>query len=395
MDFAAPTAPEGRPGRADRLFAASTYSDWVRETMRLRVEHPSTVAVFESTIDEPLPALMEVIRHGFSLSVSPRYVSVFAGGNRFAIEALASRYGVGADQILTTTGATSALKLVLKGLVEDGDHVLIENPGFDLLASVANESRARVYPFARRAPDFAVDLDDLARKIGPRTRAIVLTNLHNPSGALTSDADLRKVAALAAQVGARVIVDEVYADFARPTLARSAATLAENIIAISSLTKVFGLFSLKFGWICASPDDIARIQARSPEGDVGVSKLAHAVAAQALEESELFDLHWKRLLAETRPVAERHLRAMNAAGLLAGDMPAFGSMAFPKVVGVDDTLALAKSLWVGADLLVAPGEYFGLPGHIRLGFGSEPAALDQALGRLHGALADMARRRPA
>lgn len=158
---------------------------------------------------------------------------------------------------------------------------------------------------------------------------------------------------------------------------------------------MFGLFSLKFGWICASPDDIARIQARSPEGDVGVSKLAHAVAAQALEESELFDLHWKRLLAETRPVAERHLRAMNAAGLLAGDMPAFGSMAFPKVVGVDDTLALAKSLWVGADLLVAPGEYFGLPGHIRLGFGSEPAALDQALGRLHGALADMARRRPA
>jgi aspartate/methionine/tyrosine aminotransferase len=394
LDFAAPTAPEGRPGRADRLFAASTYSDWVRETMRLRVEHPTTVALFESTIDEPLPALMEVIRHGFSLSVSPRYVSVFAGGNRFAIEALARRYGVGADQILTTTGATSALRLVLKGLVEDGDHVLIENPGFDLLASVANESRARVSPFTRRAPDFAVDLDDLARKIGPRTRAIVLTNLHNPSGALTSDADLRKVAALAAQVGARVIVDEVYADFARPTLARSAATLADNIIAISSLTKVFGLFSLKFGWICASPDDIARIQARSPEGDVGVSKLAHAVAAQALEESELFDLHWKRLLAETRPIAERHLRAMTADGLLAGGMPAFGSMAFPKVVGVDDTLSLAKSLWVGSDLLVAPGEYFGLPGHIRLGFGSEPAALDQGLGRLHGVLADMARRRP-
>lgn len=356
--------------------------------MRLRAEHPTTLALFESTIDEPLPALMEVIRHGFSLSVSPRYVSVFAGGNRFAIEALARRYAVGVDQILTTTGATSSLGLVLKALVEhDDDQVLIESPGFDLLTRVARESRARVATFARRAPDFAVDLDDLARKIGPGTRAIVLTNLHNPSGALTSDDDLLKISALAAKVGARVIVDEVYADFARPGLARSAATVADNIIGVSSLTKVFGLFSLKFGWICAAPADLARIQARSPEGDIGVSKLAHAVAAQVLEESEVFDLHWKRLLAETRPIAERHLRAMIADGLLVGDMPTFGCMAFPKVVGVEDTLAMARALWIQDDLLVAPGEFFGLPGHIRLGFGSEPSVLDHALGRLHQALA--------
>ena len=393
MDFTAP-APEGRPDQADRLFSASTYADWVRESMRLRTEHPTTLALFESTIDEPLPALLEVIRHGFSLTISPRYVSVFAGGNPFAIEALARRYGVGADQILTTTGATSALGLVLKALVEDErDHVLVESPGFDLLIRVAHESRADVETFVRRAPDFAVDLDDLARRIGPRTRAVVLTNLHNPSGALMPDADLLKIAALAAEVGARVIVDEVYADFARPGLARSAAALADNIIAVSSLTKVFGLFSLKFGWICASPADIARIQARSPEGDIGVSKLAHAVAAQVLEESEVFDLHWKKLLAETRPIAERHLRAMADDGLLAGDMPAFGCMAFPKVVGVDDTVALARDLWIRDDLLVAPGEYFGLAGHIRLGFGSEPAVLDRALGRLHAALAD--RRRSA
>ena len=359
--------------------------------MRLRVEHPTTIALFESTIDEPLPALMEVIRHDFSLSISPRYVSVFASGNRFAIEALARRYGVGVDQILTTTGATSALGLVLKALVEnDDDQVLIESPGFDLLARVARESRARVETFNRRAPDFAVDLDDLSRKIGPRTRAIVLTNLHNPSGALTSDADLLEISTLAAAVGAWVIVDEVYADFARPGLTRSAAVLAKNVIAVSSLTKVFGLFSLKFGWICAAPDDIARVQARSPEGDIGVSKLSHAVAARVLEESEVFDLHWKRLLTKTRPIAEHHLRAMNVDGLLAGDMPTFGSMAFPKVVGIDNTLMLAKTLWVRNDLLVAPGEYFGLPGHIRLGFGSEPAALDQALGALHRALADLA-----
>lgn len=386
MDASTPSETDARRAQADRLFSATTYADWVREGMRLRAADPKIAALFESTIREPLPELVDVVRDAFSLSVSPRYVSVFAGGNRFAIQALARRYGVAEDQILTTTGATSALDLVLKALVKDGDHVLIESPGFDLLTQVAEERRARVETFQRRAPDFAVDFDDLARKIGPTTRAIVLTSLHNPSGVLTCAEDLVKIAALAETVGAQVIVDEVYADFARPAVERAAATLAPNLVTVSSLTKVFGLFALKFGWICAAPDLIARIRARSPEGDIGVSKLAHTVAAHVLEAPDVFDLHWKRVLAATRPVAERHLQAMVADGLLEGQLPEFGCMAFPKVVGVDDTLTLAKQLWIRHGLLVAPGEFFGLSGHIRLGFGSDPATLDRNLERLRLAL---------
>lgn len=368
------------------MFSSATYSDWVREGMRLRAADSRIAALFESTIREPLPELVDVVRDAFSLSVSPRYVSVFAGGNRFAIQALARRYGVDEGQILTTTGATSALDLVLKALVKDGDHVLIESPGFDLLAQVADERRARVETFQRSAPDFAVDLVDLAAKVRSDTRAIVLTSLHNPSGALTPAEDLLRIAALADKVGAQVIVDEVYADFARPAVERAAATLAANLVTVSSLTKVFGLFALKFGWICAAPDLIARIRARSPDGDIGVSKLAHTVAAHVLEAPDVFDLHWKRVLAATRPVAERHLRAMVAEGLLQGELPEFGCMAFPKVVGVDDTHALARQLWIRHGLLVAPGEFFGLSGHVRLGFGSDPATLDRNLERLRLAL---------
>jgi aspartate/methionine/tyrosine aminotransferase len=386
LDASTLSETDARRARADRLFSAATYSDWVREGMRLRAADTRIAALFESTIREPLPELVDVVRDAFSLSVSPRYVSVFAGGNRFAIQALARRYGVDEGQILTTTGATSALDLALKALIQDGDHVLIESPGFDLLTQVADERRARVETFQRRPPDFAVDLNDLAAKIGPNTRAIVLTNLHNPSGVLTPPADLLRIAALADTVGAQVIVDEVYADFARPAFDRAAATLAPNLVTVSSLTKVFGLFALKFGWICASPALIARVRARSPDGDIGVSKLAHTAAAHVLEAPDVFDLHWKRVLAATRPVAERHLRAMVAEGLLEGELPTFGCMAFPKIVGVEDTLALAKRLWVLHGLLVAPGEFFGLRGHIRLGFGSDPTTLDRNLERLRLAL---------
>jgi aspartate/methionine/tyrosine aminotransferase len=386
LDAQLPSGALNRSVQADRLFSAATYSDFVRESLRLRADDPTTAALFESTISEPLPELIEVVRDAFSNSMSSRYVSVFAGGNSFAIQALARRYAVDVDQILTTTGATSALDLILKALLRDGDHVLVESPGFDLLSRVAQERGGRVETFARLAPDFAVDLGELASRIQPDTRAIVLTNLHNPSGALTPSDDLVKIASLAEAVGAYVIVDEVYADFARPNLGHAAASLAPNLITVCSLTKAFGLFSLKFGWLFATPALIARVRARSPEGDIGVSKLAHAVAARVLEAPDVFELHWKRILAGTRPIAERHLLAMTEDGLLAGAMPAHGCMAFPKVVGVDASVALAKSLWIEHGLLVAPGEFFGLPGHVRQGFGSDPATLDHNLGRLHVAL---------
>ena len=394
MDSAAVAPPlEDRPAQADLLFSAPTYAEWVRRGMALKASRPTTATLFESTIAEPAPELVEVIRHAFSLQTTSRYVSVFAGGNGFAIEAVARRYGAPRDTILTTTGATSALALVLKAVVGPGDHVLVESPGFDLLAGLARESGALVEGFKRRPPSFAVDLDDLQARIGPRTRAILLTNLHNPSGMLLDRADILAIAKLADAVGAVVVVDEVYADFARPTQADTAATVAPNVITVSSLTKVFGLFAVKFGWLCAAPPLLARIRAASPDGDIGISKLAHTVAALVLEEPEVFDLHWKRVLSATRPVAQQRLKAMIADGLLEGAMPAFGCMAFPKVVGVNDTLALARKLWVHYDLLVAPGEFFGLPGHIRLGFGADAGAVDENFKRLHLALSDL--RQPA
>ena len=59
---------------------------------------------------------------------------------------------------------------------------------------------------------------------------------------------------------------------------------------------------------------------------------------------------------------------MIADGLIEGAVPEFGCMYFPKVAGVDDTTGLARTLWQRHGLLVAPGEYFGLPGHIGIRF---------------------------
>jgi aspartate/methionine/tyrosine aminotransferase len=373
------------------LFAARSYARWVRDTMRARRERADAICLFESTISEPAADLTEVISEVFSGRADSRYVSVFDGGNPFAIAAVAERYGIPDDQIIATTGATSAMVMALKTLVTPGDHVLVETPGFDLLPQIAREAGAVVEGLARRAPSFKIDLDDLRAMLRTGTKAVVITNLHNPSGALLDDAEIRAIAAVADGVGAVLIIDEVYADFARPPSPRrhggcTAAGLASNILVVSSLTKVFGLFALKFGWLSAGKVLMARIRLDSPDGDIGVSKLSHAVAAGVLEKTEVFDVHWMRLLHAARPIVTRHAKAMAADGLIQGDVPEFGCMYFPKVTGVADTRVLADRLWSGYGLLVAPGEYFDLPGHIRLGFGSEVELLDVGLRRLHEAL---------
>lgn len=370
----------------DGLFDAPSYADWGRAVVRVRESGADVAMLWDSTIAEPTAALMDVVRDAFSPTISSRYVSVFSDGNRYAVEALARRYGLASDQIMTTTGATAALNLVLRALVTPGDQVLVEQPGFDVLARQAVSIGAVVGEVMRPAPDYRIDLNDLAAKLTPRTRAVVITNLHNPSGVQLAPAEIAAIAAVAAKVGAVLIVDEVYADFAAEAGAPPAAGLAPNIITVSSLTKVFGLFALKFGWMAGDPALLARVRAASPDGDIGVSKLSHAVAAHVLETPAPFEAHWQSTLAGTRPVVQRHVDALVADGLLEGDLPPYGCMYFPRVVGVDDTVALARRLLTEFDTLVAPGEYFGAPGHIRIGFGSNAKGLDLGLQRLRTCL---------
>jgi aspartate/methionine/tyrosine aminotransferase len=95
------------------------------------------------------------------------------------------------------------------------------------------------------------------------------------------------------------------------------------------------------------------------------------------------------VLADATPVVRGHVEAMKAAGLIDGAFPAFGCMCFPKVVGVDDTRALCEWLWDERRILVTAGEFFGQPGHLRIGFGGgRVAELDKGLGRLKSALQD-------
>ncbi|WP_292103613.1 pyridoxal phosphate-dependent aminotransferase [Brevundimonas sp.] len=366
------------------LYAGASYSAWARDLYRRMPLPKSSLLVFESTVEEPVHLLADLVSRAFSGGPPDRYESVFGRGNPHLLAALAARYGVAGRSILAVTGVSSGMAQVLNTLVSPGDHVLVERPGFDVLSSLAHAAWCKVTDLARPAPDFDLTAADLRRALRPDTRMVIISNLHNPSGRLLDEQRVLELAAAAAEVGAWLVVDEVYADFARADAIR--LQTAPNLLRINSLSKVFGLYALRCGWIIADPEVIARVAAANAGLEFGVSKLTHAVAAMVLEDSGAFEDHWRGVLAAGRPVLARHMAAMASDGLIEGEAPPFGCMAFPRVVGHPDTLRLAESLWREDGLVTAPGEMFGRAGHMRLGFGLSPAALDEGLSRLHESL---------
>ena len=373
------------PARAP-IYDIRDFAAFGRSLYRHMPLPPEASILFESTVAEPEALLADVIQSAFVGKITDRFESVFGRGNPHLLAALAARYGVDEQCILPTTGVCNGVAQILAGLVAPGDHVLVETPGFDVLADLARLAGAEVEPAPRSGATFAFDPEDLRARLRPDTRLVIVTNLHNPSGHHLDEAALKALAAVAATVGAHVLVDEVYADFAEEKGDLPAARLAPNLISVNSLTKVFGLFSLRCGWIVTTRATARRIANASAGREFGVSKLTHALGALVLEKPAPFEAHWRKVLETSRPVVERHLAAMKADELIEGDLPPYGCIACPRVVGHDDTRKLAEILWRDHDIVTAPGEFFGQAGHMRLGFGVPAPTIDRGLAKLHEAL---------
>lgn len=357
-----------------------SYSQWVRRIVTRKNAHGRLIPLFESSVPEPRELLAEIVAKAFSSPVSTRYTSAFAQGNPFVVEALRRHYRAEPENILCTTGATSAIALLYRVLVEKGQEILAETPGFDLFQDLARQAGIPCRTFRRSGKDFALDIDEIERGLTPSTRLIILSDLHNPSGHAASPVAMQALAQLAERKNLIVVVDEVYADYV-PATARPAhaAALSPNLVTVSSLTKNFGLSTLRCGWIVAEPTVLDPVRSFAGRSEFGVSNLAHAVAALVLESRSQFLAYSADVVSRARAVIAPYFYQWRDAGIIEGDLPPFGCIVFPRLLGVPDSIAFADWLAERTGVVVAPGEYFGAPGHVRIGFGFEPAQLKTGL----------------
>ncbi|PAL22708.1 pyridoxal phosphate-dependent aminotransferase [Sphingopyxis sp. GW247-27LB] len=357
-----------------------SYSQWVRRTVARRGAAKPLISLFDSSVPEPRELLTALVADAFAVPVSSRYTSAFAQGNPFVVDWLCAHYGVSAEGVFCTTGATRALSLLYRALVGEDEGILVETPGFDLFQDLAHHAGRKVSTFVRGGPAFALDVRAIEERLTPETRLVVLSNLHNPSGEAAPYEVLRDIAALAERRDLIVVVDEVYGDYAgREVRPVHAAALSPRFVGISSLTKNFGLSSLRCGWIVGDPAILARVRDLAGRIEFGISNLSHAVAALVLENSAVFTAYSQNMVAEARGVIGGYFADWRRDGLIDGRLPPYGCIAFPRLVDIGDSAAFAEWLGDRTGVVVAPGEYFGAPGHIRIGFGCEPDLLDEGL----------------
>ncbi|ARR54355.1 aminotransferase [Rhizorhabdus wittichii DC-6] len=382
--------PAARPSTLE----GESYAQWVRGALAMaRARDGQAVSLFESSIPEPREMLRNTVLDAVDPAFSPYYVSAFGDGNPFVRDMLAARYGVDRDRILCTTGATGGLSLIYRTFVRPGDHVLIETPGFDLFGYLAEASGATIGRFRRHGERFAIDVAEVEAMLRPETRLVVLSDLHNPSGMPVPQEVLRKLAALAERRGFLLVVDEVYGDYAsKETRPAAAATLSPAVISLSSLTKIYGLAVLRCGWIVGADAVVEQLRRLNGRIEFGISTLSHAIAAHVLSDAAPFEANARRYVARCRPRFEAWFDAMVAEGLMDGALPDDGCICFPSLPGVADSRAFSEWLIERSGVIVAPGEYFGAPGHVRIGFCQEDDKLDAGLRGLEEGLRAYARR---
>lgn len=300
------------------------------------------------------------------------------------LDAIASHHGVSADHIAQASGAGGANFLAVAALVRPGDDVLVERPGYDPLLGAPRLMGANIVRFDRRFEDgFAIDPDAVRAAITPKTRLIIVTNPHNPSGVLASTAALSEVAEIARSVGARVLVDEVYLDATYGERVASAVHLSAAFVTTSSLTKSYGLSGLRAGWVVAAPEVASVIRLARDVMD-GVGPIPSDVLA--LLAFRQLDRLRERARSIVLPNAALLREFMAAHPQVEWVEPEGGTVAFPRLIGAEDTRAFVESLARDHDTAVVPGKFFEAPAHFRIATGGEPRAFAAALAVVGDAL---------
>ena len=295
------------------------------------------------------------------------------------------------ENILVTTGAIEANFLLFNVLLNPGDHVIAPYPAYQQLYSVPRAIGCDVDLWrVRSEKKFRFDLDDLESLVRPETRLIVINSPHNPTGAMLSTAETKRVYDMARSVGARVMSDEAYRWLTVPggnDPAPPIYDLGPGGISVGTLSKPFGLPGLRLGWMAAPAEITAACWHTRDYVSLSPGKLSDALAILAIK-------HRDKIIERNRAIVVANLTSANAwfnkhADLLSWTPPRGGLLALLRYNLDIPSLELADKLAREYSVMLAPGSAFGFEHHLRIGIGQEPSIFAAGLERASACFADL------
>jgi len=270
--------------------------------------------------------------------------------------------------VLVMTGASEALLVLTCLFAAPGASIVLPKPAYPALPVMARAWGMQVREYALHPEDgFAQTADNVLAAVDGSTRVVFVNTPHNPAGAVMPANEQRKLAELLAARGIPLIVDEVYHPLYHGAPVASAAKLP-NTIVLGDFAKALSIPGLRIGWLIdADPDRRAAALDLRSYFTISNSPLTEALGAHVLA-------HAGEVLARLQSVSQANLALLTRfmhthRDAIGWTPPAGGTTAFPWLRDGCDSRPLCETL-AKAGVLVAPGDCFDMPAHMRIGVGA-------------------------
>ncbi|MER8827490.1 pyridoxal phosphate-dependent aminotransferase [Mesorhizobium sp. M0938] len=292
-----------------------------------------------------------------------------------------------AERFFATGSGMQAIQIAIRLTGGAGDEVIVPTPAWPNFAAAVGVAGvvARQVPLHFASTGWHMDLDDIERSIGPRTRALFLNSPSNPTGWTASEAELSAILDLCRRHGLWIIADEVYSRFTYDTARRSTPSLHsvvaadDRVLFVNTFSKNWAMTGWRIGWIEAPEALGPAVENLIQYATSGVAVFMQRAAALALNQGEA---SLAALMERAR--AGRDIVTGALARVPGIDFAPPGAFyLFFRVDGVSDSTGFASALIREADVGLAPGSAFGLGGEgfFRLCFARDPNDLHAACGR--------------
>jgi aspartate/methionine/tyrosine aminotransferase len=300
-----------------------------------------------------------------------------AEGSHELREGVAAFHGVDPEWVVVTTGASEALSILFCLAARPGANIVLPSPAFPAFEAMAKAwgLGVRLYELPRD-DGYRQSAGAVLSAVDTDTVLVLVSTPHNPTGSVMSGAETERLAGELSSRGIPLIADEVYHPLYFEAPAPSAAALPGALV-VSDMSKALSLPGLRIGWIVvADPDHRKRIIDARSYFTISGSPVIESIAAHALRCRAAILKRLSGVATDNLAVLEEFMD--DVGDVLAWSKPAGGTVSFPWFRDGRDSRPFCQAL-AAQGVMVAPGDCFGKPQHMRLGFGQQADGFGQAL----------------
>lgn len=302
------------------------------------------------------------------------------GSSAFKEEVSKLYQSIPADNILQTNGATGANLVAVMALVEPGDHVISMYPTYQQLYDIPRAIGAEVsFWNIHEENNWIPDIAELKEMIRPNTKLVALNNANNPTGTLLDKELLQEIVAVAEEVGAYILVDEVYQSLVAEWRVPSIVDLYDKGVATNSLSKTYSVPGVRVGWTASNKEVADLFRKYRDYTMICAGVLDDYLAVHILKNKEAILERNRKIVLENLRILAQWVEQEPRVSLV---LPKAVSTSFIKLdipLGVEEfCIGLLKEKGV----LLVPGNRFGFEGYARLGYCADEEVLKKGLAEL-------------